>query len=138
MVDISVMRSSIFILLLILAPSFRLSPAQNSGRLPNNYSLSIDVRSDSDSFTTYRVFLLKSGKTTPISRNEINHYSLITFNRPKDILWAGCANGYKVAKATSRTGAQIINDPVIGAGIVFSENRRYKTYNLTISCTKSS
>lgn len=130
------MTFSVFSILLILALSIGLSNAQNSGVPPNSYSLSIDVRSDKDSFTTYAVSLLTSGKATRIRRNELNRYSLITFNHPKDILWAGCANGYIVAKATSRTGAEVINDPDIGGGIVFSESRRYRTYNLTISCTK--
>jgi len=131
---------NIFMKLSILCMSFTLlavvPQAQNTTALPNDYTLSINVESDRDSFTNFTFSLLKSGKVTPIPYNEVSRYSLITFNRPKDILWAPCAEGYRLSKATSKSGTHIIHDPIIGAGIVFSERRSYKTYNLTIFCFK--
>jgi hypothetical protein len=113
--------------------------AQNMSTLPNNYTLSINVESDRDSFTNFTVSLLKFSKATAIPHNEVSRYSLISFNRPKDILWASCAEGYRLTKATSKTDARVFrmdaSDPTSNAGIEFSERRNYSTYKLTIICS---
>ena len=108
----------------------------------NNYSLSINVASDRDSFTTYAVFLIASGPAKPITNSVANRYSLISFNTPKDILWASCATGYRITRATSATGTRVIrmdaSHPEANAGIEFSERRPNRTYNLTIVCANRS
>lgn len=115
------------------------SQGQNTTTLPNNYTLSIKVGSDRDSFTSFRVSLLNVGKDTPIPPNEVSRYSLVTFNRPKEILWASCADGYRLTKATSKTGTRVFgmdaSDPTSNAGIEFSDGRNINTYNLTIFCS---
>lgn len=108
----------------------------------NNYSLSINVASDRDSFTTYTVFLTGSGSAKSITNSVANRYSLISFNTPKDVLWASCANGYRITRATSATGTRVIrmdaSDPEATAGIEFSERRPNRTYNLSIVCATKS
>jgi hypothetical protein len=129
----------VLINLLIICMLFILlagAPQAQNNTLPKDYTLSINVRSDRYSFTNYTISLLKPGKVTPISNNEVSRYALIAFNNPKDILWASCAKGYKLTKAISKSGTSIIRDPAIGAGIVFSEDQSYKTYNLIIYCSK--
>jgi hypothetical protein len=124
---------------LLLGPNQPLTVAQVPD---NNYSLSINVASDRDSFTNYTVSLIRSGAAKPITNSVASRYSLISFNTPKDILWASCANGYRITRATSTTGTHVLrmdaSDPESNAGIEFSERRPYRTYNFTISCASKS
>lgn len=120
-------RRVIFALVLLIELTRITGFAQES-----SYSLSISVASDRDSFTNYSVSLTRSGVATPINHLVANRYSLISFNTPKDILWAGCAEGYRMTGATSKTGDHILRDPTLGASITFSNRRNY---NLTISCS---
>jgi uncharacterized protein (DUF2126 family) len=129
----------IFFALAVFAP-ISIS-AQSATHLPSAYVLSIDVRSDTDSFTTYKVTLRSGRANRVLPTSEVGRYSLISFNRPKDLLWAGCADNYRlVARTTttrSSTTTQDESDPEhAAAGVVFNERQAGKPFNLTIRCSK--
>jgi hypothetical protein len=110
-------------------------------QLPARYTLSINIRSDADSFTTYDVVLSSGKSRTKLRGFDVDKYSLISFNRPKDLLWAGCADGYRLLTRTTTTASSILtqdaSDPEHApAGIEFNERRAGTLHNLTIRCAR--
>src|SRR5688572_6773550 len=98
----------------------------SQAQLPSTYTLSINIRSDADSFTTYEVTRISGNQRMKLRGSEIGQYSLINFNRPKDILWAGCPSGYELTRRTSTTRSHTFtgneSDPRhADAGVEFNE-----------------
>lgn len=115
--------------------------AQTRPKLPKRYMLSVDVRSNKESFTSYTVSLVAGKKTTKLSRSAAKHYGSVFFNRPKDVIWVGCVGKYLLKRSSSRTGSQLMwqdetDKEHWATGVLFEDNFAGEIFNLTITCSK--
>jgi Flp pilus assembly protein CpaB len=77
--------------------------------------------------------ITKGKNTSELAKNDIPKYAIISFNGPRDIMWAECANGFKLIDASSPSKNSLVRDPILGVNITVVPD----TLNvLKITCTK--
>jgi hypothetical protein len=133
-------NKTIVTLSLILVSTVVAMP-QSQSRLATGYTLSVDVHSNKESFTTYAVFWVSGRKKTKLSKSYVERYIMVFFNTPKDVLWLGCADGYRLNGSSSRTGSQLMwldeaDKEHWPAGVLFDGHFSGEVFNLTITCSK--